>query len=121
MKKHDSFLRGKIEVDTQIIELLNNALSWGYHAAKDEEKGIKSSGYGTKFFDKHDIKARKKPMLTEDEILQRVEYLESTQNKNAADLDEATKNGDTAKIQILMNKISETKGKILGLNLVLNK
>ena len=25
------------------------ALSWGYHTAKDEEKGIKSSGYGTRF------------------------------------------------------------------------
>ena len=32
-------------------EDINKALSWGYHAAKDEAKGIGSSGYGTRFFE----------------------------------------------------------------------
>lgn len=31
-------------------EDISKALSWGYHTAKDEEKGIRSSGYGTRFF-----------------------------------------------------------------------
>lgn len=31
---------------------INDALSWGYHAAKDEDKGIRSSGFATRFFDK---------------------------------------------------------------------
>ena len=30
-------------------EDVHKALSWGYHAAKDEERGIKSIGYGTRF------------------------------------------------------------------------
>lgn len=30
-------------------EDIHKALSWGYHAAKDESKGISSSGYGTRF------------------------------------------------------------------------
>lgn len=31
------------------LEDINKALSYGYHSAKDEEKGINSNGYGTRF------------------------------------------------------------------------
>jgi hypothetical protein len=33
------------------LEDIQKALSYGYHTAKDEEKGIKSSGYGSRFLE----------------------------------------------------------------------
>ena len=33
------------------LEELNKALSYGYHTAKDEIKGIPSAGYGTRFLE----------------------------------------------------------------------
>lgn len=50
----DGFVNGynkAIEVNRYTEEDINKALSWGYHAAKDEAKGIRSSGYGTRFFE----------------------------------------------------------------------
>jgi hypothetical protein len=29
------------------------AMTYGYHAAKDEEKGIRSQGYGTRFYERY--------------------------------------------------------------------
>lgn len=45
-------VKGEIDINKLLIE----ALSYGYHAAKDELKGINSSGYMTRFFEKHNIK-----------------------------------------------------------------
>ena len=50
----DGFVYGynkAIEVNRYTEEDINKALSWGYHAAKDEARGIGSSGYGTRFFE----------------------------------------------------------------------
>ncbi len=41
---------------TELTELLNEALSYGYHTAKDEEKGIRSAGYADRFLEKHNLK-----------------------------------------------------------------
>lgn len=42
----------------EIRILINDALSFGYHTAKDEAKGIPSSGYGTRFFDMHNLEQK---------------------------------------------------------------
>jgi hypothetical protein len=42
----------------EIRNLINEALSFGYHTAKDEAKGIQSAGYGTRFFDTYLIEQK---------------------------------------------------------------
>jgi hypothetical protein len=42
----------------EIKTLINEALSYGYHVAKDEAKGIRSYGYASIFFARHDIKQK---------------------------------------------------------------
>jgi hypothetical protein len=42
----------------EIRNLINEALSFGYHTAKDEAKGIPSAGYGTRFFDTYLIEQK---------------------------------------------------------------
>jgi hypothetical protein len=40
------------QYDSELKSIIDEALSFGYHAAKDELKGIPSNGYGDKFYEK---------------------------------------------------------------------
>lgn len=37
------------------VQYIYKALTYGYHVAKDEERGIRSNGYGTRFFEENGI------------------------------------------------------------------
>jgi len=59
MKSEKKILSGyRVYEETTILpqkeysrEDMEKALSWGYHTAKDEWKGIPSTGYATRFFE----------------------------------------------------------------------
>jgi hypothetical protein len=39
----------------EMDKLINAALSYGYHTAKDEADGIRSMGYGTRFMKENEV------------------------------------------------------------------
>jgi chromosome segregation ATPase len=49
------------ELECRLKEIAEKALTYGYHVAKDEAKGIQSHGYGTRFLSSHGL-------LTEEKI-----------------------------------------------------
>ena len=48
-----------VEVTEEMYDFLLKALSYGYHARADEDKGERSNGYGARFFEQ--FKITKKP------------------------------------------------------------
>lgn len=55
-KENENLKSNILDGDSNFKRLLEEALSYGYHVAKDEIKGISSSGYMTRFFKKYNIK-----------------------------------------------------------------
>ena len=64
----------------EIRILINEALSFGYHTAKDEAKGIPSSGYGTRFFDMHNLEQKLDIASVSDSLRERSDKISLLEN-----------------------------------------
>ena len=55
-KENENLKSNILDEYSNFKRLLEEALSYGYHVEKDEIKGISSTGYMTRFFEKYNIK-----------------------------------------------------------------